>query len=375
MPSEHFKVFVVDDDPVARLIAVDQLSDPHFEVREFADGESCLAALEDKPDLVLLDIQMPGMNGIEVCSAIRESGDDHAQVVFVSAIDDLETRLAAYHAGGSDFILKPCEPEELAEKIRLAEQALEQRHSFAEQASYAQAAAFSAMSSLGEMGAVIQFLRASFACTNPAELAAALFEAVGQYGLHCLLELRDEAGVTSYSSQGTCTQLEISILGHSRNMDRIFQFRERLVVNYPRATLLVMNLPLSDPDQVGRLRDHLAIIVEGAEARCAALESEKQRLSQAGGIHQALEVLTRTLATIEQHQTENRLRAVSASSTYLEKLDQAFVYLGLNETQESTLIEMARAVTSQISELLDASKESGEELRRVAESLRSLARS
>jgi DNA-binding response OmpR family regulator len=365
MDNEQFRIFVVDDDPVARMIAIDQLTDPHFRVREFGDAEGLLAALDEKPDLVLLDIEMPGMSGVAACRALRER-DEHAQVLFVSANDDLETRLAAYNAGGSDFILKPYLPEELAEKVRVAETTLAQRHGLAEQARYAQTAAFSAMSSLGEMGVVIQFLRTSFAAQNEAQLADQLVEALGQYGLNGLVEIRSAAGTHCYANQRDCTPLEVSILAHTRGMDRIFQFRDRLAINYPRITLLVPDLPRDDPDRVGRLRDHLAIIAEGGEARLAALESDGQRLAQADAMVGAVAELTRALEEIEANQSRNRMRALQVSNDYLQHLEDAFVSLGLSGSQEDTLSGMAREATARISELLGEDKSLGDRLRQVA---------
>jgi DNA-binding response OmpR family regulator len=63
-----------------------------------------LEAIADGPDLVLMDIEMPGMGGISVCRSIMDSKKTKPQVTFVSAHDDLETRLQAYSAGGTDYI-------------------------------------------------------------------------------------------------------------------------------------------------------------------------------------------------------------------------------------------------------------------------------
>lgn len=71
-----FRIFVVDDDSLARLVIANQFAGSDYQVACFASGEECLAALESSPDLVLLDIDMPGMDGISVCSAIREEGNE-----------------------------------------------------------------------------------------------------------------------------------------------------------------------------------------------------------------------------------------------------------------------------------------------------------
>ena len=121
----NFKVFIVDDDPSSRLSSAFCFTGPEYEVHEFDSGEACLAALEIQPDIVLLDIEMPGVDGVQTCKALRDAGLAAAQVIFVSVHNDLETRLRAYDAGGNDYIVKPVLPDELGPKIAVARQVLE----------------------------------------------------------------------------------------------------------------------------------------------------------------------------------------------------------------------------------------------------------
>lgn len=372
MSEDCFRIFVVEDDPVSQMIAVDQLDDPRFEVETFDNGEACLAAMERSPDLILMDVEMPGQDGISVCRSIREAGDSHAQVIFISSHDDLETRLAAFDAGGNDFIVKPYASEELVKKVQVAERFRQEHLGLSQQANYAQQMAFTAMSSMGEMGVVLQFLRASFTCPAAAQLAGAVFEALGQYGLQGIVEIRDETGAHCFSSNGACTPLEASIASHAAGMDRIFQFRDRMAINYPAITLLVPNLPLDNPDFVGRLRDNLALIVEGAETRLAAMKSENQRLAQASAIVQAVAALTQGLAEIETRQGENRIRTLSLTNTYLDDLEETFVHLGLTDAQEGELIALAKKAIDGLGLIQDDGKSLGNRLLQVTAQLRAL---
>ncbi len=372
MTDRPWVLFVVDDDPAARMIVSHEIEDSGCRVREFADAQSCLAALAQGPDVLLLDVEMPGMDGISLCREIRAAGLDAAQVIFLSGHDDLDTRLRAYDAGGDDFMVKPCAPEELLRKVRRAQRVLEEKQGLSSQAGYARQAAFTAMSSMGEMGALLEFMRQSFACATPDALAQALFHALGQYGLQGLLELRGDVTPTCHSSQGACSALENSILGHTRTMQRLFQFHDRLAINYPHITLLAMGLPLDDADRVGRLRDHLAILAEAADARLAAMASDSRRLAQSAGIGDAVAELTYALAEVEDRQAVNRLRSLEATNAYLEELERAFVHLGLSESQESELVDMARRAVARITDVLGEDKSLGDRLRVIASRLREL---
>jgi DNA-binding response OmpR family regulator len=374
--DQPFRVFVVDDEASARLTAVAALDSTEFSVSEFSNAQEMLEVLDDfaseTPDLILLDIEMPGVSGIEACRTLRANSHDAVQVMFVSSHNGLETRLTAYDAGGNDFIVKPYELEELARKVRVAHQCAIRRRDLGSQVRYAQQTAFTAMSSMGEMGIVLDFLRNSFACDTPAALAAKLFDALCQYDLSGLAKLRCHDEWQYFSSKGECTPLECSILEHAATMDRIFQFRDRLTINYDRTTLVFQPLPLDDPERIGRLRDHLAVLAEGANAHLQALEIAQQQRIQTMGIGEAVVELSATLEEVDRLQAEHRLRAAEIDETYLEELIAAFVHLGLSEDQENTLADMAQHTHRQLSELRDENSSVGNHLRDVARKLNRL---
>lgn len=376
--EKPLQVWITDDEPTSRIIASAALDTADFAVREFADAAALLAALDDfdavTPDLILLDVEMPGMDGIEACRALRAAGNDAVLVMFVSSHNDLETRMIAYEAGGDDFIVKPYEPAELARKARVAGRMAAHRQNLVSQFQYAQKTAFTAMSSMAEMGVVVEFLRNSFAADTPAALAGALLDTLRQFELDGLVGIRSASGRLCFSPQGTCSPLEHSILEHAAGLERIFQFRNRMVINYPGVTLLAHLPPHIDPEQVGRLRDHLAILAEGADTRLLAMETAQRQQAQALGIGEAIAQLTGTLAAIDRLQAEHRLRATQIDEAYLEQLTDAFVHLGLTEDQEKALADMAQRTHQQLAALRDEDSGISDQLRIVAHKLEQLGR-
>lgn len=369
-PEQSFPIYLVDDDANARLIATEVLNMQGFSVCEFSDGATLLAAAEtDAPDVILLDIEMPGMDGITACRALRTAGLRNTQIIFISAHNNLDMRLTAYEVGGNDFIAKPYEPAELVRKVDMARLNAAHRRELLDQVQYAQRTAFSAMSSMAEMGVLLEFLRESFSCETIEALAGKLFNTLREYDLTGLFAMRSSTGQLCFSPHGTCTPLECSILEHSSGLERIFQFRNRLVINYPTVTLLVHLPPDADAERVGRLRDHLAVLTEGAAARLLAMETMQRQLAQASGIRVAVAELTQTLVEIDQLQAAHRLRATEIDQAYLEELIDAFVHLGLTEDQEQTLAEMAQHTHMQLASLRDESSNVGDNLREVVRKL------
>ena len=102
------RLALVDDDPLFRESLAANLGDAGFEVREFADGEAFLAGMEAetyRPDLLLLDWRMPGMNGIEVLRRLREEGLEFP-VIFLTALQDQIYEETALSTGAVDYVEK-----------------------------------------------------------------------------------------------------------------------------------------------------------------------------------------------------------------------------------------------------------------------------
>jgi putative two-component system response regulator len=114
------RVLVVDDHPSSRMAAVALLSIEGYEVQEADSGPAALdKVVESNPDLILLDVMMPGMDGFEVCRRLKE--DEHTRltpVVFVTALDDRRARLRGIEAGGDDFLTKPFDHLELSARVK-----------------------------------------------------------------------------------------------------------------------------------------------------------------------------------------------------------------------------------------------------------------
>ena len=103
------KVVVVDDDPVQRLMARDALEVAGFIVVEATDGPEGIAlSYSERPDLIILDLMMPKLDGFSVCSEIRRIKETHTiPILVVTGIDDPTAIQRAFDMGASDFDLKP----------------------------------------------------------------------------------------------------------------------------------------------------------------------------------------------------------------------------------------------------------------------------
>jgi len=115
------RILIVDDDAAIRDIVRFALSRAGFEVLEAADGAAGLAlARAQAPDLMVLDVMLPEMEGTEVCRALRATPGPAASVpiLFLSSRDDEVDRVVGLEIGGDDYLTKPFSPRELVARIR-----------------------------------------------------------------------------------------------------------------------------------------------------------------------------------------------------------------------------------------------------------------
>ena len=111
-------ILVVDDDDDCRDIAARLLETAGYRTRRAESGAECLRIVETSPvDLILLDVMMPGMDGFDVCAALRAAGS-RIPVILLTAKDDTDTRLEGMHHGVSEFLTKPINRHELFARVR-----------------------------------------------------------------------------------------------------------------------------------------------------------------------------------------------------------------------------------------------------------------
>ena len=118
--TDRQKILVVDDDLFIRRPLEVLFRESGFDAVTVADGTECLEALErERPDLILLDVIMPGSDGFEVCEAIKsEARFASIPVVLMSARDRTEDRERGLDLGAADYLTKPCLPEALLCRVR-----------------------------------------------------------------------------------------------------------------------------------------------------------------------------------------------------------------------------------------------------------------
>lgn len=343
--SDKPKLLLVDDDPHMRRL-MSAILEERFDVHEASSGDEALsAAASGQPHAILLDVELvPGIDGYETCRRLKaDPATADIPVVFVSAHDEPNDRLKGYEAGGEDYVVKPFDGAELEAKLLRLLAIVAERSALREQASFASSTAMTAMTSMSELGALLETMKSFGACSDCRALAGAAITGLAAYGLRGTVQVRIPGEVVTRTGAGEASPLEASVIGHMANMERITQFKSRLAITYKSISLLVHDMPVDDQDRCGRLRDHLAMLAEGAEARAEAIAAAAEAYRRGNAMEHAARRITATLANIDRVQRERQIDTQLAVEDLEGRMQSAYVSVAMTTAQEDFMNETLRS--------------------------------
>lgn len=308
-------ILIVDDSHIELNLMTEALANS-YRIKAATNGPKALALAEqnDPPDVVLLDLCMAGMDGFETCRRLKLNPlTRDAVVIFVSGQDTLEDKLRGYSLGAHDFLVKPVDLEILQKKVELAVQSRRTAADLLEQKQRATQTAMIAISSAGDLSVVIDFMRQSFSLMHPEAVAKLLAESVERYGFDSTLQVRTTQSTFHISNHGTPSPLEIDMINRMRDRGRMQERSRTLIINFPTCSLLVKNLP-EDENVIGRMRDSLCLLLEGADARIKSMELEQRNDHLLRAIIEMVSKAKEQMATIHNLNVQRKdLRETSYS--------------------------------------------------------------
>ncbi|MBE1298392.1 MAG: response regulator [Alteromonadaceae bacterium] len=366
MSDKKYTVLVVDDSAADLQVTMSAISND-YKVLAAKNGQQALLMLDKvKPDVILLDVNMPEMDGYEACEQIVAK-NDKVDVIFISSNESTEEIMKGYEVGGSDYIVKPVMPDVLAGKVKKTIAVKEHQLALRQEIDMASKVAMTAMSSSGELSVILEFLRNSFKSKSQQELAALMRNSLLGFEMQCSFNFQILGENYYYGTSGDVSPLERELLGRISTMEeRISDHGKRLFINNDYVSLLIKNMPVEDPEKAGRLKDYLAILTEGATEKLEIITQQVQAANQRSVSMTALiEEANDSLAYIHSTQKQIEEQNIAVLDDLVKGVEEAFVGLGLTEEQEQKIMDLLSQAQDQSTHLFHKNAQLETELENV----------
>lgn len=350
--SSQTRILIVDDSPEDIRLLMSELKS-EFQITAATSADLALQMIpESLPDIVLMDVNMPGTDGYTACAILKDSPETASiDVIFLSSNDSTEEVLKGFNAGASDYVVKPYAPLILLSKIKTCIARRQDLHKLAEAAKYAGAVAMSAMSDTGDLGTIVNFLRSSFAIKTANDLCSEICSALSAFGLNaCAYIYLDDGGVFA-GTEGAPSELEMNLIKRiMTSPEPIITIGNRLLLIKPGVVLLIKNLPEA-AEKAARIKDHLMILLEGIIAKVISLNSQA-KLNQllSSNISRVIKDAEHALIEIRENQEAHKKQSIDIMEKMVTEVEASFFNMGLTDQQEEQLLEiMTKAVSESLS--------------------------
>lgn len=362
-------VMIVDDVESNRMLLKMVLEDD-YNILESASGTECLEAIKKTmPDIVLLDVNMPGMTGYEVCTEIRKNkASATLPVVFISAMDNVEERLAGFEAGGNDYITKPIDPEHVMDRVKYFIEHQAEANQAKSEANTAMQVAMEAMTSSSELGQIIEFVKSSQNISQLEGIGKKFCEIAKNFGLKATTLIH-----ASPSIYVNCTpdSMEGRVLNKFKDSsERIVSIGVRTMINSDEMGILISNMPIEDESRYGRLKDHLAVLSSICEGRIQTIKTEMSIKSQRKDI--LVRIIKMTEEQVQSFSGKLQTHDSKSRQVMLDmivELEAKLFTLGLDEDQEQQLMSLAYDASERLEKMKNNTKELEGELSVILEGL------
>ena len=367
--STKGKILIVDDEPFNCEI-MQEILESDYDLKIVYNGKDCLdTALQWLPDLILLDISMPGMSGYEVCKQLKGSvKTEDAQITFVSALDTLADRLAGYEVGGDDYITKPFDGQELLRKVEVAFKNKVLQRQLENNADQAMKTALSAMTSTNEIGMVLQFISATFHCNEFDCLAQLIVDTVMAMGYRSTVQIRAEGREFNQCSEGAINPLEVAVINRISQEDDHLDIGPRTIMNFEHVSILIKGMPVNDEEEYARIKENMAVIAEATEVRINAIEAQNALLSRAG-LLDVLHHAQQTLNELHEKQAAHKHNMLSLIQGLKKSLHRKLIEANISTYHIEPLMDLVNKAHKETLAVFDGEEQAETEVAHVIHEL------
>lgn len=341
-------ILAIDDDKLTHHIIEESLAGFCKVIHAKNGDDGIRQANKYNPDIILLDVEMPGMSGYEVCQSIKQNkATSEIPVMFLSSKVGQAERIKGYSVGGADYILKPFNAQELMARIKILYQYRQQCSALQQDIAKANKTAEMAMIESGDMGRIMRFVCQSYHADNLEFLSEYFLEFFTPLHLNVVVVFWQHKHGAFYSQETGVCPLEQELLLQHKNAGRFVDIGHSTIINYPNISLLIKNMPMDKPALYGRYKDLFPHILEITNEKVATIQQyqnqlmrdsqlteafkdvigqlDNQNAMQSNGVNQLTEQLEQLLLLIKTQPEQLLLSQLDERVTQLSHISQQLV--------------------------------------------------
>ena len=324
--GESLQHILVVDDQSANRASLEQILGASYRVSQGENGQVCLDLVaKSPPDLILLDVDMPVMDGLTVCRKLKADPATSAiPVIFLSALSRLDERLAGYRAGADDYVAKPYNIDELMAKIRIALNNRDDLEMARERSGQMLGNVADSLSTCNELEAMRRFIGDTLDCADLRTLGDRLLETFDRFGLRVIVRMLGNGHYFSHA--GEVGALDQEMMEAMYDKGRLIDFGHRTLINADHVSVLVRNMPVHDAVRYRRWKESLSLLVGVVNSRVAAVESANIQQHHASlhslmkGLNQLIDHLQDPSVMLDQeHTTSHLTRLISTWESHTQR--------------------------------------------------------
>ena len=326
------------------------------------------------PDIILLDVEMPGMNGYEVCDTLKQQSETKdIPIVFLSGNGSLQQRMQGYEMGGADYIVKPFESEDLIAKSKVLIDYTRTQRDLTGRVEDASKTAHMALTTSSELGSVIKFVEHCFQIRDVRELGADVLGLAQQMQLNTIIRITVDDEILWLSDRGEPSPLEQEVMTMLEHAERINDFGSRTVINYPRISMMIKNMPLDNMERYGQIKDLVPAILTTANGKLDTMHNDAMIQRQTRELVEVTKSIPMRLGVLFEQSDEVRKRSVDVLEKMFNDLDLKIPHMGLEEDQEAYILHIIDASVQDATNLIQETEHVFESIIKVLDELEALA--
>lgn len=339
MDAEPPTLLIVDSDQIHREIIEGMLED-ELCIFSASSGSDALKIIEQQnPDIIITESTLSDIHGFDLCKQIKAKSNNNSVVVFLSEPLTFEEKMAGYEAGGDDFLDKPFQPEELLSKIRLNVEVKNLHRRLESKANQAIKTTMVAMKQSSEMGTLLRFMEKAADSENFGILADELLTTLDSFNLQCCTQFRNSSD--AYHFGCVADSADATLLSMCIEKGRFIDIGANCIVNTSSTSILVSNMPITDKDRYGEIKDLLAIVSNATNSRVESINriealANKTRLTADEAVSQSHIEIQNVKELLSQH--SHRIQEIM--DILHDKMGTTCLKLGLTDYQETDFMEM-----------------------------------